>query len=61
MFFTVNRSNDITAADCFAEFKGVFYGITRIVTFEGCKEDLKLYAALLASQPRPGDIVAWQG
>ncbi len=61
MFFTVNWRNDITAADCFVEYKGVMYDITRIDTFEGYKEDLKLYAALLASQPKPGDIEPWKG
>ncbi len=61
MFFTVNWRNDITAADYFVEYKGVFYDITRIDTFEGYKEDLKLYAALLASQPQPGDIEPWKG
>ena len=61
MFFTVNWRNDITAADCFVEYKGIFYDITRIDTFEEYKEDLKLYATLLASQPQPGDIEPWQG
>ena len=61
MFFTVNWRNDINAADCFVRYKDKFYDITRIDTFEGYKEDLKLYALLLASQPKPGDIVEWQG
>ena len=38
--------------------KAIFYNITRVDTFEGYKEDLKLYAARLASQPQPGEIVA---
>ena len=27
-------------------------------TFEGYKEDLKIYAAALAAQPKPGEIAA---
>jgi len=29
-------------------------------TFEGYKEDLKLYAALLVSQPKPSEVVDWE-
>ena len=61
MLFTINYRRDVTAADCFIEYKGIFYDITRVDTYEGYKEDLKLYAARLASQPQPGEIVAWQG
>ena len=60
MFFAVNWRNDINAFDCFIEYKGVFYNITRVDTFEGYKEDLKLYAARLASQPEQGEIVEWE-
>jgi hypothetical protein len=42
-------------------YKGVFYNITRVDTFEGYKEDLKLYAAQLATQPKPGNVEEWQG
>jgi hypothetical protein len=61
MFFTINWRQGVNAADCFIEYRGVFYDITRVDTFEGYKEDLKLYAALLASQPKPGDILPWDG
>lgn len=60
MFFTINWRGDITA-EHFISYKGVFYDITRVDTFEGYKEDLKIYAALLATQPKPGDIEEWQG
>lgn len=56
MLFTVNWRDDVSAADCFVEYKGVFYNIMRVDTFEGYKEDLKVYAARLATQPKPGDI-----
>ena len=49
MLFTINWRNDINAADTFIEYKGVMYDITRIDTFEGYKEDLKIYAAAIGS------------
>jgi len=63
MLFTINWRDDVSAADCFVEYKGVFYNITRVDTFEGYKEDLKIYAARLpaAGQPKPGDVAEWQG
>ena len=61
MFFTVNWREDVNAADCFIEYKGIFYNITRVDTFEGYKDDLKLYASRLASQPKPGDVFEWEG
>jgi len=47
----------VSASDCVIEYKGVFYDITRVDTFEGYKEDLKLFAALLATQPKPSEIL----
>ena len=59
MFFTVNWRNDISAADCFIGYKGIIYDITRIDTFEGYKDDLKLYALMLATQPKSGEILPY--
>jgi len=60
MLFVVNWRGDV-AADCFIGYRDVMYNVTRVDTFEGYKEDLKVYAAKLLSQPKPEDIVAWQG
>ena len=60
MLFVLNWRNDITA-DCYIEYKGVFYNVTRVDTFEGYKEDLKVYAARLATQPKLRDVGMWQG
>ena len=56
MLFVVNFRDDVTA-DCFIEYKGVFYDVNRVDTFEGYKEDLRIYAAKLATQPKAGDIL----
>jgi len=63
MVFVVNWREDVAAVDCFIEYRGIFYNITRVDTFEGYKEDLKVYAARLpaAGQPGLGDIYEWQG
>ena len=59
MLFVVNWRGDLTA-DLYIEYKGVFYNVTRVDTFEGYKEDLKVYAAKLLSQPGEWDIEEWQ-
>lgn len=59
MIFVVNWRPDLDP-DCFIEYKGVFYNVTRVDTFEGYKEDLRVYAARLAIQPGAGDVVEWQ-
>jgi len=62
MFFTVNWRDDINPpTSFFVRYKEKFYSITRVDTFEGYKQDLKLYAALLASQPKPSEVIEWQG
>jgi len=35
------------------------FPMKKLYNFEGHKDDLKLYAALLASQPKPGEIIEW--
>ena len=55
MLFVVNWRPDVTA-DLYIAYRGVFYNITRVDTFEGYKEDLRLYAARLQSQPKPEEI-----
>ena len=63
MLFAINWRDDVSAVDCYIEYRGVFYNITRVDTYEGYKEDLKVYAARLpaAGQPKQGDISEWQG
>ena len=56
MLFILNFRRDVTA-DCFIEYKGVFYDVKRVDTFEGYKQDLKVYAAMCATQPTAGDIL----
>jgi hypothetical protein len=58
MLFTINWRNDINAADTFIEYRGVLYDITIIDTFEGYKEELKIYAAAL---PGAATVVPWSG
>ena len=45
---------------CYVRYKDIFYKITRIDTYEGYKDDLKLYASLYASQPGAGSIIEWE-
>jgi len=45
MLFVLNWRGDIDA-DCFVGYRGIFYNVTRVDTFEGYKEeDLKVYGA----------------
>jgi head-tail adaptor len=57
MLFVLNFRNDINPADCFIEYRGVFYNITRVDAFDGYKGDLRVYAGRLPSQPDVEDIL----
>ena len=60
MLFVINWRGDVTQ-DCYIEYRGIFYNITRVDTFEGYKVDLKVFAARMARQPGEGDISEWPG
>jgi len=60
MLFVINWRRDVDA-DCFVEYRGVFYNVTRVDTFEGYKEDLRVYGARLGGQPGEGEVQAWVG
>ncbi len=51
ILFVVNWRPDITT-ECLIEYKGKYYGIIRIDTFEGYKGDLQLYA----DEPKGGHM-----
>ncbi len=55
MLFVVNWRADLTTAaarDFYIEYKGSWYDIQRIDTFEGYKEDIQIYAKL-TTVPKP--------
>jgi head-tail adaptor len=59
VLFSINWRNDIQPVTHFLSYKDIFYNITRIDTFEGYKDDLKLYASRLTSQPDKDKILEW--
>ena len=59
MLFVINWRRDVDA-DCFIEYKGVFYNVTRVDTFEGYKEDLRVYGARVKGQPKAGEVWGWE-
>lgn len=60
-FFTVQWRDDISA-DMQILYKGQWYVITRVDTFEGYKTDLKLYvkSAIGGYIPNPEDILPYE-
>ena len=59
MLFVINWRNDINTKVCFLCYKDILYDITRVDTFEGYKEDLKLYAKRIINQPKPEDFLEY--
>ena len=59
VLFTISWRDDIKPVTNFLSYKGVFYNITCIDTFEGYKQDLKIYASWLTSQADPDKILEW--
>ncbi len=58
MLFTVNWRPDINP-QMYIEYKGVWYDIKRVDTFEGYKENLHLYASQTLRPPDPDDIIPY--
>ena len=58
MLFTVNWRPDI-APQMYIEYKGVWYDIKRVDTFEGYKENLHLYASQISEPPGPDEIIPY--
>lgn len=58
MLFTVNWRADITP-QMYVEYKGVWYDIQRVDTFEGYKENLHLYAAEEIRPPSENSIIPY--
>ena len=58
MLFTVNWRPDITP-QMYIEYKGVWYDIKRVDTFEGYKENLHLYASQTLHPPGASDIIPY--
>lgn len=58
MLFTVNWRSDI-APQMYIEYKGVWYDIKRVDTFEGYKENLHLYASQTLYAPSQNDIIPY--
>ncbi|WKY47861.1 phage head closure protein [Eubacteriaceae bacterium ES3] len=44
MLFVINWRNDIDPVTCVIKYKGLYYDIKRVDTFEGYKQDIKIYA-----------------
>ena len=60
MLFTVNWRPDITPK-MYIEYKGVWYDIKRVDTFEGYKESLHLYASEMIHAPDEKEILPYNG
>ena len=58
VIFTVNYRPDISQK-CAVSYKGVFYDITRVDTFEGYKDNLHLYATIKQNQPSEDIILPY--
>ena len=58
MLFTVNWRPDITP-QMYIEYKGVWYDIKRVDTFEGYKENLHLYASQTIRPPSENSIIPY--
>jgi SPP1 family predicted phage head-tail adaptor len=59
MLFTVNWRADISPK-MYIEYKGVWYDIQRVDTFEGYKENLHLYASQTLHSPGASDIIPYE-
>lgn len=59
IIFTVNYRPDINQ-ECAVLYRGKFYELTRVDTFEGYKDNLHLYGTIMLSQPDEERILPYQ-
>lgn len=62
ILFTVNWRADLTMANCldfFIEYRGVWYDVTRVDTYEGYKSDIRLYAKTMRA-PDPEKVTPYE-
>ncbi|MCL2344031.1 MAG: head-tail adaptor protein [Firmicutes bacterium] len=57
---TINFRPDVTQ-QCAISYRGVYYDITRVDTFEGYKDNLHLYATIKQKQPSASDVYPYPG
>ena len=59
ILFSVNWRADLVMEDClsfFIRYKGLWYDVTRVDTYEGYKSDIRLYAKTMQNAPEAEDI-----
>ena len=63
MLFTVNWRDDLTmssAGQLFVSYKGMWYDVKRIDTYEGNKSDINIYAKS-SRKPKQEEIMEYKG
>lgn len=64
ILFVVNWRSDLITPDStslYIFYKGAWYDVQRIDTFEGYKEDLQIYAKLRSSTPDESEVFPYPG
>ena len=59
MNFVIGWRPDIITLNDFVEYKGIFYDIKRVDTYEGYKDNITITGDRMLSQPDPDDIVPY--
>lgn len=63
ILFVVNWRSDLIAPDTkslYIFYKGAWYDVQRIDTFEGYKEDLQIYGKAFLRAPDESEILPWE-
>ena len=59
MVFEIAWKDDVKAVGHFVEYKGIFYDIKRVDTFEGYKGNITITADKMVSQPKPEEFMSY--
>lgn len=60
MVFGVNWRQDVITLSHYIKYKGLFYTITRVDTYEGYKDTIKIYAVQMKIQPKSEEILPYE-
>lgn len=59
MRFVINWRSDVITLDHYVEYRGIFYEIMRVDTYEGYKDEIRITGDQLGSQPQPSDTLPY--
>lgn len=60
MIFAINWRPDIITLDNIVYYKGIYYSVVRVDTYEGYKDTIKLYVNEISQPPKENEMLPYE-